>query len=532
MELVWAQEELSNRGAWSYLAPRLRSLFPDRSLRYAGRRASASPAAGSLHRHREDQSAVVKWASGGVSMERFDLAIIGAGPGGYVAAIRAAQLGQRVALIEKDTALGGTCLNVGCIPSKALLESSERYHAATSEFAAHGVQVAGVTLDLATMMARKAGVVEQLTGGVAGLMKKNKVTVVRGQGALVSATKVAVKSGEGTQELEADKILLASGSVPVELADLPFDGKRVISSTEALSLSAVPEQLLVVGAGAVGLELGLVWLRLGAEVTVVELLPQIVPFADRQLARTLDRSLRAQGMNIRTHTRVSAAEVGDSGVKVTLLGPKDKTEELQVSHVLVAVGRKPCTDGLGLDAAGVALDDRGRVQVNEHLETSVPGIFAIGDLIKGPMLAHKAEEEGVAVAERLAGLPGHVNYDAIPGVVYTTPELSMVGLTEEQAKEQGLEYKLGRFTFRANGRALAAGQVEGLVKILADKATDRIIGVHILGPHASELIAEAVLAMEFSASSEDLARTVHAHPTLAEAVKEAALAVDRRAIHA
>ena len=475
-------------------------------------------------------------------MERYDLAIIGAGPGGYVAAIRAAQLGKTVALVEQDAALGGTCLNVGCIPSKALLESSERFAAAHDEFAAHGVEVGEVRLDLDTMMSRKDGVVEQLTGGVAGLMKKNKVTVLRGHGSLLGGSasasgngatrRVAVDGEEGRQEVEAGAVLLATGSVPTELPELPFDGKRVISSTEALSLAEVPAHLLVVGAGAVGLELGLVWRRLGAEVTVVELLPQIVPFADRQVARTLDRALKAQGMTIRTNTRVSAAEVEPDGVKATLLGPGDKTEQLAVSHVLVAVGRKPCTDGLGLEQNSVALDEQGRVAISEHHETSVPGVYAIGDLVPGPMLAHKAEEEGLAVAERLAGLPGQVNHDSIPGVVYTTPELAQVGLTEEQAKARDLEYRVGRSTFRASGRALAAGTPDGLVKILAHATTDRIIGVHILGPHASELIAEAVLAIEFSASSEDLARTIHAHPTLAEAVREAALAVDGRAIHA
>jgi len=464
-------------------------------------------------------------------LDRFDLVVLGAGPGGYVAAIRAAQLGKRVALVDKNETLGGTCLNIGCIPSKALLESSEHFASARSGLAEHGVRCAEVALDLAAMMARKTAIVAQLTTGVAGLMKKNKVTVLQGTGELLAADRVRVSGASGNVEVQADAVLLATGSAPVSLPELPFDGTRVISSTEALSLEAVPGSLLVVGAGAVGLELGQVWQRLGSKVTVVELLPQIVPFADRQIARTLDRALKAQGMTIRTHTRVSAATVGTDGVEVTLLGPKQSTETASFDTVLVAVGRRPYHEGLGLDRVGVTLDEQGRVAVNEGLQTSVPGVFAIGDLTRGPMLAHRAEEEGVAVAERMAGLPGKVNHTIMPGVVYTTPELAQVGLTEEQARQDKLDYKLGRFSFRANGRALAAGQVDGLVKILAERSTDRVVGVHILGPHASELIAEVVLAMEFSASAEDIARTIHAHPTLAEAVKEAALAVDGRAIH-
>jgi len=461
-------------------------------------------------------------------MDSFDVVIIGAGPGGYVAAIRAAQLGLDTCIVERYPALGGTCLNVGCIPSKALLESSELFHAASTRFAEHGIDVgAGPGLDLAVMMARKQRIVKELTDGVAGLMKKNKVTVVQGTASLAARDRVQV----GERQIEARHIILATGSAPVALPFLPFDGERVVSSTQALAFDAVPGHLVVIGAGAVGLELGSVWRRLGAQVTVVEMMPQIVPPADGQMAKALQRSLKAQGIEIRLGTRVTAGEVAGDEVRLTLQDSKDVSQELAADRVLVSVGRRPFTEGLNLEAVGVETE-RGRVKVDDGLRTSVERIYAIGDLVRGPMLAHKAEDEGVAAAERIAGLPGHVNYDAVPSVVYTSPELAWVGLTEEQCKEQGLKPRVGRFLFRANGRAKALGEEEGMVKILAHPDTDRVLGVHILGPRASDLIPEAVLGLEFAASSEDIARTMHAHPTLAEVVKEAALAVDGRAIHA
>ena len=464
-------------------------------------------------------------------METYDLAIIGAGPGGYVAAIRAAQLGLRPCLVERYPSLGGTCLNVGCIPSKALLESSELFHAASTRLAEHGIDVGGAPrLDLAAMMARKQRIVKELTDGVAGLMKKNRVTVLQGAGSLAARDRVKVSGEAGEQELEAKHIILATGSASVELPFLGFDGQRVVSSTGALAFDQVPRHLVVIGAGAVGLELGSVWRRLGAAVTVVEMMPQIVPAADGQMAKALQRSLKALGLQIRLKTRVTAAETGGEQVRMALEDVKGKTEQLEADRVLVSVGRRPFTEGLGLEAVGVETDGA-MVKVDERLQTSVEGIFAIGDLVRGPMLAHKAEEEGIAAAETIAGRPGHVNYDAIPSVVYTSPELAWVGLTEEQCKEQGIKPAVGRFLFRANGRAKALGEEEGMVKILAHPQTDRILGVHILGPRASDLIAEAVLGLEFAASAEDIARTMHAHPTLSEVVKEAALAVAGRAIH-
>jgi dihydrolipoamide dehydrogenase len=463
--------------------------------------------------------------------EKFDLVIVGAGPGGYVCAIRAAQLGLKTALVEKRHALGGTCLNVGCIPSKALLESSELYELAREKATDHGIVLADVGLDLKKMLARKNGIVRELTDGVAMLMKKNKITVFNGRGTVAAAGKVIVQGDTGDSEVEAAHICLAMGSEPVELPFLPFDGVHVVSSTEALDFSSVPKHLVVIGGGAVGLELGSVWRRLGAAVTVVEMLPTITPFADRQMAKALQRALSDQGMEFRLGSKVTAGKVLKKSVKLTVEDSKGESEEIGCDRVLVAVGRRPNTTGSGLEALGITLDDQGRVDVDEHLRTNIEGIYAIGDLVRGPMLAHKAEDEGLALAERLAGLPGHVNYDAIPNVVYTDPELAMVGRTEAELKEAGESFNTGRFQFRANGRAKSLGQETGMIKILADKDTDRILGVHMVGPRVSELIAEAVLAMEFSASAEDLARTCHAHPTLSEVVREAALAVDKRAIH-
>ncbi len=462
-------------------------------------------------------------------MADYDLVVIGGGPGGYVAAIRAAQLGLRTALIDDNPVLGGTCLRVGCIPSKALLESSELYWQAGHGFGDHGIGVGGLELDLERMMARKDAIVEQLTGGIGMLMKKNKVEVIAGRGRLLGTGKVEVTGTDGSRELSAGHVILAMGSVPVELPNLPFDGRRVISSTEALELDKVPKRLLVVGAGAIGLEMGSVWARLGAEVTVVELLPQIVPFADRQLAQALQRELEGQGLAFKLSSRVTGAKVTSRTVTVTVQS-EDGSETLKADRVLVAVGRRPNTRGQGLEEAGVELDERGFVRVDSY-RTSVDDVWAIGDLAPGPMLAHKASEEGVAVAERIAGQPGAFDASTVPNVVYTSPELATVGRTEEELKQAEIPYRTGRFHFRANGRAKALGEEAGMVKVLAHRDTDRILGVHMLGPRVSELIAEAVVAMEFAASSEDLARIIHAHPTLSEVVHEAALAVDRRAIH-
>ncbi len=460
-----------------------------------------------------------------MSEQSFDLIVIGAGPGGYTAAIRAAQLGMKTAIVEKDATLCGTCLNVGCIPSKALLESSEIYFEARNGLAAHGVHLAGVELDLAAMMSRKDDVVGQLTKGIAGLMKKNGITRLRGTATIAGPGQVLV-AGPDPARLTATSILVATGSRVVELPHLPLDGRRVVSSTEALTLPAVPARMLVVGGGAIGLELGSVWNRLGTDVVVVELMDQIVPGADKQMARTLARILGKQGLDIRTQTSAAAADIGKDSVRVTLesKGPKAGTTTEDFDVVLVAVGRRPNTEGLGCAKAGIELDERGRIRTDARFATSLAGVYAIGDVIAGPMLAHKAEEEGVACVEMLAGRAGHVNYAAIPAVVYTDPELASVGLTEEQARGDGREIKVGSFPFMANGRAKAMGRTEGSVKVIADAATDMVLGIHILGPRASELVAEASLAMEFSASAEDIGRSVHAHPTLAEVLKEAALA--------
>jgi dihydrolipoyl dehydrogenase len=463
-------------------------------------------------------------------MDRFDLVVIGSGPGGYTAAIRAAQLGMQVACVEKDRPLGGTCLNVGCIPSKALLDSSELYRHTRLGLAVHGIKTSGVELDLAAMMSRKDRVVRGLTQGVASLFKKNKVTRFEGTARLESAQRVRVRGEGGDEVIETARVLLATGSEPTPLRDLPFDGERFVSSTEALTLLRVPRRLLVIGAGAIGLELGSVWSRLGAEVLVVELLDRIVPGTDRGMSTLLQRSLEKQGMVFRLGTSARGAERHADGVRVTL-DTKGEASEVEADVVLVAIGRRAYTEGLGARELGVKIDERGRIVVNQHFETTVPGVFAIGDAIPGPMLAHKAEEEGVAAVELMAGQAGHVDYDAIPNVVYTWPELASVGLSEEAAAERGLKVTVGAFPFQANGRARCMDETEGAVKILADATTDRIVGIHILGPRASDLIAEAVLAVEFGASAEDVARTVHAHPTLPEAVKEAALAVAKRTIN-
>jgi dihydrolipoamide dehydrogenase len=460
----------------------------------------------------------------------FDLIVIGAGPGGYVAAIRAAQLGMRVACVEKDVALGGTCLNVGCIPSKALLDSSEHYDTARKGLAVHGIKVGNIEVDLAVMMARKDRVVKVLTQGVAGLLRKNKVERFTGGARLRAADTVEVANGTERRVLRGRRILIATGSGPVELPGLPFDGKHIVSSTEALRFSQVPRRLLIIGAGAIGLELGSVWNRLGSQVLFAEFMDRIVPGMDRGMGEQLKKALEKQGLTFRLRTTARAAVVDGGTVRVTLES-EGKTSVEECDVVLVAVGRRPFSDGLGAREIGVEFDGHGRVTVGEHFATSVPGVYAIGDVIAGPMLAHKASEEGIAAVEAMAGQAGHVNYDAIPNVVYTWPELASVGMTEEQARDQEIQFRIGTFPFMANGRARCMNETEGSVKILADAKTDRILGMHILGPRASDIIAEAAIAMEFGASAEDIARSAHAHPTLPEAVKEAALAAHGRALH-
>jgi dihydrolipoamide dehydrogenase len=459
--------------------------------------------------------------------ESFDVIFIGAGPGGYVGAIRAAQLGLKTACVEKRGALGGTCLNVGCIPSKALLESSEKFADATQHFASHGI-VVKPSLNLAAMMQRKDEVVSSLTKGIEGLFKKNKVTYIQGHGTITAKGEVTVSGAK----YAAKHIVIATGSDVVALPGITIDEKQIVSSTGALTLPKVPKHLVIIGAGVIGLELGSVWKRLGAEVTVIEYLDRVTPGMDNEISRQFQKTLEKQGMKFKLATKVTAAKPGKNGVDLTMEPASGgKSETLSAEIVLVAVGRRPLTEKLGLENVGVKLDNRGRIAVDGHFQTNVPGIYAIGDVIVGPMLAHKAEEEGVAVAEMIAGQKPHVNYDAIPNVIYTWPEVASVGKTEEELKAAGVEYKAGKFPFLANSRGRASAQTDGFVKILADAKTDRVLGVHILGPAAGTLIAEAVIAMEFGASSEDIARTCHAHPTLNEAVKEAALAVAGRAVH-
>ena len=461
--------------------------------------------------------------------ETYDVIVVGAGPGGYVAAIRAAQLGLKTACVEKS-GLGGTCLNIGCIPSKALLESSQIYRT-MSTLDRHGVIAKDVSLDLSAMMARKSDIVKRMTGGIRGLFRKNKVTHLEGLGHLAGDGVVAITDGKGEGNHRAKHIVIATGSVAVELPNLPFDGEFIVSSTEALTFDTVPEKLVVIGGGAIGLELGSVWNRLGSEVSVLELMPQIVPGMDSEMAAQLQKSLEHQGISFCLESKADTAEVKDGRVHITLSEKGGERHSEVCDRLLVAVGRRANVESLRASEAGVDIDDRGRIVVDSAYKTSVDGVYAIGDVIAGPMLAHKAEEEGVAVIELIAGKAGHVNYDTVPGVVYTHPELASVGLTEEQAREKVDEVKVGKFPFMANGRAHSLEDTEGMVKIIADAKTDRVLGVHILGGRASEMVAEAVLAMEFSSSVEDIARTMHAHPTLPEAMKEAALAVDKAAIH-
>ena len=463
----------------------------------------------------------------------YDLVVIGAGPGGYVAAIRAAQLGLKTVCVDKRAALGGTCLNVGCIPSKALLHSSERYEEARERLAEHGIGFTGLELDLGVMMARKEKVVSDFTKGIAFLLKKNEIDRVQGSASIAAPGEVAVSLEDGTTNtLTTRNILIATGSEASPLAGVEVDEERIVSSTGALSLESVPEKLIVIGAGFIGLELGSVWSRLGSDVTVVEYLDHILPGVDREISRHAQRIFKRQGLDFQLSQKVTGAGVAGQGVRVSVESlAGGEANELAADVVLLAIGRRPYTEGLGLEEVGVATDERGFIEVDRRFETRVPGIYAIGDCIPGPMLAHKAEDEGSICAEIIAGQSGHIDYDRVPGVVYTWPEIASVGKTEEALKERGVSYKVGKFPFTANSRARATGDTAGFVKILADADTDRVLGVHILGPLAGDLISEAVIALEFGASAEDIARTCHAHPSMGEAMREAALAVAGRALH-
>ncbi len=471
-------------------------------------------------------------------MSKFDVIVIGAGPAGYVAAIRCAQLGLRTACVEKwrttsgEPVLGGTCLNVGCIPSKALLDSSHHYHNLTHLLPAHGISLEKPAIDIAAMQKRKTRIVTSLTRGIAGLFKKNKIEWLQGAARLRTETTVEVASADGSEprSYQADHIIIASGSVPVEIGAAPLDGESIVDSSGALAFDAVPERLGIIGAGVIGLELGSVWNRLGAKVTVLEALPDFLPAVDRQIATQAKKILTKQGLDIKLEARVTAAKAGKNEVTV-IYEDKSGHQTIKVDKLVVAVGRRAYTEELNLAAVGVNTDHQGKIEVDEHCFTGIGNIYAVGDAVRGPMLAHKGSEEGVMVAERIAGQAGHVNLDVIPWVIYTHPEIAWVGKTEQELKETGVRYRMGSFPFMAIGRAKASGETDGMVKILADAESDKILGVHIFGSQASELVAEAVTAMEFHASSEDLARTIHGHPTLAEAIHEAALAADGRAIH-
>ncbi len=463
----------------------------------------------------------------------YDLIVIGSGPGGYVAAIRAAQLGLKTAIIEKYDTLGGTCLNVGCIPSKALLDSSEHYHNAAHSFKAHGIDLKDLKINFKQMIQRKRDVVKQNVDGIQYLMKKNKIDVIQGMGSFKDKNTVLVtKKDKKIEELSGKHILIATGSKPGTLPFITLDKERIITSTEALELKEIPKHLIIIGGGVIGLELGSVYARLGAKVSVVEYLDSIIPTMDRTMGKELQKSLKKLGMEFYLKHKVTGVERKGKEVTVTALNPKEETVALTGDYALVSIGRKPYTEGLNAEAAGVKVNDKGQVEVDEHLKTSTPSIFAIGDVVKGAMLAHKAEEEGVFVAEQIAGQKPHINYLLIPGVVYTWPEVASVGYTEEQLKENGRKYKTGKFPFMASGRARASGDVDGLVKVLADAETDEILGVHMIGPRTADMIAEAVVAMEYRASAEDIARMSHAHPTYTEVFREACLAAtDDRALH-
>jgi len=467
--------------------------------------------------------------------DKYDMVVIGGGPGGYVAAIRAAQLGLKTAIVEKRGALGGTCLNVGCIPSKALLQSSHHFEVASHEFAHHGIMAKALAVDLKAMLGRKDKVVLDLTQGIEFLMKKNKIDYVKGAGRIAKAGQVAVapkEKGAKNRTLETETILVATGSEVTPLKGVAIDEQRIVSSTGALELKQVPKTLIVVGAGVIGLELGSVWRRLGAKVTVVEFLDLILPGMDAEVSKQMQRILAKQGLEFKLSAKVTGAKAGNDGVTLSMEPVKGgKQETLKADVVLVAIGRRPYTDGLGLKEAGVEMDDKGFVKVDEDFQTNVEGIYAIGDVIGGAMLAHKAEDEGVVAVEIIAGQSGHIDYDAIPGIVYTWPEVAALGKTEEALKKAGVAYKAGKFPFTANSRARCNADADGFVKILADAATDRVLGCHIIGPEAGDIIQEVVVAMELSASAEDIARICHGHPGLSEAVKEAALGVAGRAIH-
>ena len=465
-------------------------------------------------------------------MDNFDLVVIGGGPGGYVCAIRAAQLGLKTACVESRGALGGTCLNVGCIPSKSLLNLSENFQKAKKDFNKQGIEIDGVKLNIEKMMSNKNKSVQVLTKGVEFLFKKNKVTYIKGKGVLFSKNDIVVYENNKKNTYKAKNIVIATGSAVASLPGIEIDEKNIISSTGALSLNKVPQKLAVIGGGYIGLEMGSVWSRLGSDVTVIEYLENITPGMDREISNEFKKILTKQGIKFKMGSKVNSIKSLSNGVLINYTDIKNSKEEtLEFDKVLVSVGRKPYTEGLNLTKIGVKKDNKGRIEVNEKLQTSIKNIYAIGDVIKGPMLAHKAEEEGIAVAEILAGQAGHVNYDVIPGVIYTSPEVATVGKTEEQLKSENKVYKVGKFPFLANSRAKVNNETEGFVKILADSKTDKVLGVHIIGPHCGDMIAEMALAMEFGASAEDIARTCHAHPTHTEAIKEAALAVDKRPIH-
>lgn len=460
--------------------------------------------------------------------DSYDLIVIGAGPGGYVAAIRAAQLGMKVACVDKRKSLGGTCLNVGCIPSKALLHSSEKYEDAAKHFETHGITVGKLSLDVKAMLKNKDDIVKGLTQGIAGLFKKNKVAFLNGTAKIAGKGKILVDG----KEYHAHNILIATGSESTPLKGVEVDEKTIVTSTGALELEKVPEHMVIIGGGVIGLELGSVWRRLGAKVTVVEFLERITPGMDSEITKQFQKILEKQGILFKLGSKVTSAEKKGKTVTLSVEPAKGgKAEQMKADVVLLSIGRRPYTEGLGLQEAGVTMNERGFITVNEHFETSVKGIYAIGDVIPGPMLAHKAEEEGVVAVEMMAGQKPHINYDAIPGVVYTHPEVATVGKSEDEAKDAGIDYKVGKFPFLANSRARANSDTDGLVKIIADAETDRVLGVHIIGPHAGEMIHEACVIMEFGGSAEDIARTCHAHPTYNEAIKEAALAVDKRAVH-
>ena len=465
-------------------------------------------------------------------MDNFDLIVIGGGPGGYVCAIRAAQLGLKTACVESRGSLGGTCLNVGCIPSKSLLNLSENFHKAKKDFNNQGIEIDGIKLNIEKMMSNKNKSIQVLTKGVEFLFKKNKVAYIKGKGVIFSKNDVVVYDNNKKNSYKTKNIVIATGSEVTSLPGIKIDEKNIISSTGALSLNKVPKKLAIIGGGYIGLEMGSVWSRLGSDVTVIEYLDFITPGMDREISDEFKKILIKQGIKFKLGSKVNSVDNKGTSVLINYTDIKNSSDnKIEVDKVLVSVGRKPYTEGLNLSKIGIKKDDKGRIQVNDKLQTSVNNIYAIGDVIKGPMLAHKAEDEGIAVAEILAGQAGHVNYDVIPGVIYTSPEVATVGKTEEQLKERKISYKVGKFPFLANSRAKVNNETEGFVKILADSSTDKVLGVHIIGPHCGDMIAEMALAMEFGASAEDIARTCHAHPTHTEAIKEAALAVDKRPIH-